>query len=288
MSGSKLFLIGALVSIIITVGSYKTHQGPVETLMLLLLQWVFTFCLELRFAKSASDEILSELARLRTDPSLLTDIRQIASQAIIARSLKSPVINKHLDRVLELARNKTAELANGTLKVDLGPGGRHLPDLVDLCKHKYQGVSLVDLTEYWQGPMGRESLKKCKIAVDRKKIVERIFIERRAQSSLLAGIVREHKAAGVRCFIVFFDQVDAGLRQDFAIIDGDKAAVRLTIDSDRVWTEANYCVNKEGSAGCAQLQELVETWRSLMHNAIPADDFLRSFPLPSELATKPS
>lgn len=281
---SKFFAIGAFVTIGISLVCYKTQQRPVDTVMLLLLQWIFTFCLELRFAKSASDEILGDLApRLHADRPLLAEIRRLIDQALAARSLKSLLINKHLDRVIEHARNNLAELANGTLKVDLGPGGRHLPDLVDICKHKYQGVSLVTLEEYWHGPVGRESLKKSKRAVDAGKTIERIFIERRAQLPVLAGFVREHEAAGVDCFIVVFEEVDAGLRHDFAIIDEDEAAVHLTIDSDRTWTEANYCVNKEGSAGCTRLKELIATWHSLMNNATPAGEFLRSFPLSPSL-----
>lgn len=188
-----MYLLLGLVSLFGTVWGLHEHYSRFEIFALMLLGWIFGICIELRYAKLASDTVLGVVAQeLRQNLPLRDEVREIATHASKARLLNNRVIDIHLDRSLQQAKEHLSELANGKLTVDLGLGGRQLPDLVDLCQASYQGTSLVALEEYWHGPFGIESLKKCEAAIKSGKTVQRIFLEERAHLAALSGIVCEH------------------------------------------------------------------------------------------------
>ena len=280
--------ITGLLSLFGAVWGLYEHYSHFEIFALMLLGWIFGICLELRYAKLASDAVLGDVAEvLRRDISLRDEVREIATDASKARLLQSRLINLHLDRILQQTREQVSQLANGKLTVDLGLGGRYLPDLVDICRFSYQGTSLVAPDQYWRGPFGIESLKKCATAIKNGRTVQRVFLEERAHLSALSAFVYEHQQVGVICRIAVIEDLDDGLQKDFAIIDNE-AAVELEIHHKRNWTKAWYCVDSGKAGGCADLHRLQNVWRSLWELSEAADDFLRKYPLAQPIAATTS
>jgi len=274
-----LFIGGLLVTIATGILGYVYHQDVNQIAILIFCQATLTVCLEIMTAKTKSDTLLGPLAgRLQKDPDLLKHLRTIATHALAVKRLGSRFMNGNLARILEQMEATTEDMARGSLNVDLGPGGRFYRETnaMENCTRKYQGTSMVNSSEYWHSPVGRESLERNRQAVASGKLVERIFIESRTKLLPLRPIVEEHLAANVRCYVVTLEDVDSKLRRDFALLDDGAVAVELFLDSDRSPTELRFYASESGGSR-NKVQELVRVWEALIHHARPAEEFLEHF-----------
>jgi hypothetical protein len=271
-----IFFISLIIEVLTAIIGYLAHIDLVQAFILILCEMTLSVCLELLFAKTRSDKLLGDLASsLQKNPFVLTHVRTIASRSLEASSLKSPFISDCLERLLRDVEATLEGMASGTLKIDLGPGGRFYSetDAISTCNRTFRATSLVNQASYWHSRAGREALVKNRACIASGKLVTRIFIEQRSNLPKLLPIIEEHRSAGVECYIAIADDLDPTLKRDFALLDDNSVAVELILDSRTPVQARFYIAERDGSR--RDIQELHHVWSSLLGYSRKVEDVMK-------------
>lgn len=224
----------AFFSVVLTVASTTavffvsgTKLGDVKDLVTAcvgLLGLVISLQLEILFRIAERADAQHRHARLQEAiedyPDLVPLVADASrSSAVALKESKTPEFVEQVFSIWRHASNRLDELAQGRLRTD-GSDGTIVLARSAHATRSIQGITDDRDVTWWLAEDGRSFLESNRRFIGNEGVVERVWILSEAPSPTVRDLLAEHKAAGVRLFIVRADRLDRRLLVNLTLVDG--------------------------------------------------------------------
>jgi len=276
MTRKIAYFIGAVAIAATVLLAYMKHFRLAESLILTVCEAIVVFLAAGQLPESASPFRHTRSGALQSaGNSDAEKLRLIGGQIQQIRGSKSPYMIACLDHLLHQTELAIRQMVEGTLTIDLAPGGNFFRLSIDRCKKRYWAVSFVDPEQYWHSAKGVEILTRNGEAIRNRGIeIERIFVLPRSELAVLKPFLAEHMEAGVKCFVTVREGTDRTWRRDFALMDAGEMAEEFVLNPEG-WDKLLYYFQGPITSQ-EQIDQLKTAWKGLKGLSQTAEEFLKS------------